>query len=456
MKPTKHNVNLLYSRALSHHSRGDLGLAMKKYLAIIEHFPTHLGCLHNVARLHMAVNNTTEAVAYLTRIIGINRQDHEAFLYRADCHRVTHATALALEDCHASIAIKDTALAHNTLALTYRDLGQFDAAQAEWQRCFEMEPDNRAKWAINMGQTLLLNRDYAQGFRLYEGRNHADVLPVRPEVRHKPSWTGAESCEGKRVIMHSEQGMGDTIHMLRYAEVFKSQGAAWVGVVVPPELYLLAQGTPGVDLVVRDGDEWPTWDLHLPMMSAPRAARTLFQTIPWQGAYIRRQDPPVAPLSSLPSGIGFVWSGSPRMFHEEMWMRPPKGRDMPQAVMLSLVQQIHALYPHMRLVSLQTGRPIPDDAGLEKPQLTDWCVTADIIHSLDLIISVDTAVAHLAGAMGQPVWLLNRKSGDWRWHLDMDTSPWYPSMKIFTQREFADWQPVTQQVLAHLEALSHG
>jgi len=144
------------------------------------------------------------------------------------------------------------------------------------------------------------------------------------------------------------------------------------------------------------------------------------------------------------------------MFHEEMWMRPPKGRDMPQAVMLSLVQEIHALYPHMRLVSLQTARPIPDDAGLEKPQLSDWTTTADIIHSLDLVISVDTAVAHLAGAMGKPVWLLNRKSGDWRWHLNMDTSPWYPSMKIFTQREFADWQPVTQQVLAALEALSHG
>jgi ADP-heptose:LPS heptosyltransferase len=144
------------------------------------------------------------------------------------------------------------------------------------------------------------------------------------------------------------------------------------------------------------------------------------------------------------------------MFHEEMWMRPPKGRDMPQAYMLSLVQEIHDLYPHMRLVSLQTGRPIPDDAGLEKPQLSDWTTTADIIHSLDLVISVDTAVAHLAGAMGKPVWLLNRKSGDWRWHLNMDTSPWYPSMKIFTQREFADWQPVTQQVLAHLEALSHG
>jgi hypothetical protein len=456
MKPTKHNVNDLYSRALSHHSRGDLGLAMKKYLAIIERFPTHLGCLHNVARLHMAVNNTTEATDYLTRIIGINRQDHEAFLYRADCHRITHDTALALEDCHASIDIQDTALAHNTLALVYRDLGQFDAAQAEWQRCFEMEPDNRAKWAINMGQALLLNRDYAQGFKLYEGRNHAGVLSVRPQVKDKPTWLGAESCAGKRIIMHSEQGVGDTIHMLRYAEVFKSQGAAWVGVVVPAELSMLAQGTPGVDLVVTDGDEWPTWDLHLPMMSAPRAARTLFQTIPWQGAYIRRKDHESTTLNQLPRSIGLVWSGSPRMFHEEMWMRPPKGRDMPQTVMLDLVQQIRALYPTITLVSLQAGRPIPSDVGLDKPELKDWTTTADIIDTLDLVISVDTAVAHLAGAMARPVWLLNRKSGDWRWHLDMTTSPWYPSMQIFTQTEFNSWDSVAHQVLAQLEALANG
>lgn len=456
MKPTKHNVNDLYSRAMSHHSRGDLGLAMKKYLAIIQHFPTHLGCLHNVARLHMAVNNTTEAVEYLTRIIGITRQDHEAFLYRADCHRVTHATALALEDCHASIAIQDTALAHNTLALVYRDLQQFDAAQAEWQRCFEMEPHNRAKWAINMGQMLLLNRDYAQGFKLYEGRNHGGVLPVRPQVKHKPTWTGSESCAGQRLIMHWEQGVGDTIHMLRYAEVFRSQGAAWVGVVVPAELYQLAQGSPGVDFVVQDGDEWPTWDLHLPMMSAPRAARTLFQTIPWTGAYIRRRHSVPDPHPSLPRGIGFVWSGSPRMFHEDMWMRPPKSRDMPQADMLSLVKQIHVLYPTINLVSLQAGRPVPPDAGLHLPALRDWSTTADIIDTLDLIITVDTAVAHLAGAMGRPTWLLNRKASDWRWHLDMDTTPWYPTMRIFRQTQFNSWESVAQQVLASLEVLAHG
>jgi hypothetical protein len=429
---------------------------MKKYLEIIERFPTHLGCLHNVARLHMAVNNTGEAIDYLTRIIGINREDHEAFLYRADCHRVQHSTHLALEDCHASINIKDSALAHNTLALVYRDLEAFDSAHAEWDQCLAMEPDNRAKWAINMGQSLLLNRDYANGFKLYEGRRMLGILATRTQVKDKPVWLGQQSCEGQRIIMHSEQGIGDTIQMLRYAQVFKSQGAGWVGVVVPPELYMLAQGVPGVDFVVKDGDEWPLWDLHLPMMSAPRAARTLFQTIPWMGAYIRRKDSAPDPHHSLPRSIGFVWSGSPRMFHEEMWMRPPKSRDMPQAVMMDLVRQIGAQYPSITLVSLQTGRPIADDAGLDKPELKDWPTTANIIDTLDLVISVDTAVAHLAGAMNKPVWLMNRKASDWRWHLDMDTSPWYPSMQIFRQEKFNSWESVVHQVLAQLGELADG
>lgn len=453
MKPTKHNVNELYARAMSHHSKGDLGLAMKKYMEIAEHFPAHLGCLHNIARLHMAVNNTKEATDYLTRIIGINREDHEAFLYRADCLRIQHSTALALADCHASIDIKDTALAHNTLALIYRDLGDFDAAHAEWDTCFTMEPENRAKWAVNMGQSLLLNRDYSNGFKLYEGRRQQNIIPTRPQVRSREAWTGSQSCEGQRIIMHSEQGIGDTIQMLRYAQVFKHMGAVWVGVVVPPELYHLAQGVPGVDLVVQDGEEWPLWDLHLPMMTAPRAARTLFQTIPWEGAYIQRKDSAPDPRHPLPRSIGFVWSGGQRMFHEEMWMRPPKSRDIPQSVMLELVQQIRQRWPAMTLVSLQTGRPIAEDAGLDLPELTDWTTTATIIDTLDLVISVDTAVAHLAGAMNRPVWLLNRKASDWRWHLELDTSPWYPSMKIFRQTDFNSWEPVMDQVLTALGEL---
>jgi len=453
MKPTKHNVNELYARAYHHHSKGDLGMAMKKYLEIIQYFPAHLGCLHNVARLHMATNNTHEARDYLTRIIGINRQDHEAFLYRADCLRIEHACELALADCHASIEIRDTALAHNTLALIYRDQGQFDRAHDEWEQCLVLAPDDRARWAVNMGQSLLTQRDYDRGFKLYEGRRHAGIMQVRSQVRDHEPWLGQTPCANRRIIMHSEQGVGDTIQMLRYARVFKDQGAAWVGVVVQPELALLAQGVPGVDQVVAEEATWPLWDLHLSLMSAPRAARTLFQTIPWQGAYI-----PSTPtsLDTRPASIGFVWSGAQRVFHEEMWMRPPRSRDIPQAQMLSFIQDIHARWPDIRLVSLQAGRPVPEVPGLEQPSLTDWVATRDIVDSLDLVITVDTAVAHLAGAMARPVWLLNRKATDWRWHLDLATSPWYPSMQIFRQTAFNDWQPVLDQVLAQLETLNRG
>jgi hypothetical protein len=124
--------------------------------------------------------------------------------------------------------------------------------------------------------------------------------------------------------------------------------------------------------------------------------------------------------------------------------------------MLTWVRQLTQTYPTIKFVSLQAGRPVPKDAGLELPELKDWNTTADIIDSLDLVISVDTAVAHLAGAMNKPVWLMNRKASDWRWHLELDTSPWYPSVRIFRQEEFNDWSGVMTNIDKCLGELVNG
>lgn len=452
MKPTRQNVNDLYARAYQHHAKGDFALAMKKYQEILKVFPDHTGCLHNVARLHMAVNNTSQAIDTLNQVIRQNSQDWDALLYRAEAYRLTHKMDLALEDAHTSISIKPTALAHNTLALVYRDTEQFDLADQEWNTCLELEPDSKAKWAYNMGQSLLVQRDYANGFRLLEGRRLVGIGQQRPQAENKPAWTGSDTCEGKSIIMHWEQGVGDTIQMLRYAQVFKYMGAEYVAVVVQEELFMLAQGVPGVDLVLKDNEPWPLWDLHLSLMSAPRAARTLFQTIPWMGAYIRRKDE--AATLTQARRVGLVWSGSQKLFHEELWHRPPKSRDISQETMLAWVNEVKATYPDIEFVSLQVGRPIPKDSGLTLPELKDWEATASCIEDLDLVISVDTAVAHLAGAMNKPVWLLNRKATDWRWHLELETSPWYPSMTIFRQDTFMDWLPVLEQVKQRLGAVN--
>lgn len=449
MKPTRHNVNDLYARAYGHHAKGDFGLAMKKYQEILSVFPDHKACLHNVLRLHMAVNNLSEALDYSNRLVRLDSNDWEALLYRADVYRLQHKTELALEDAHTSISIKESALAHNTLALVYRDLEQWDLANSAWQRCVEIDPEGKARWAFNLAQSQLLQRDYATGFRLYEGRRQAGVGQQRPQANNKPAWTGLTKCEGKRMVLHWEQGIGDTIQMLRYAHVFKQMGAEHITVVVQDELFTLAQGIPGVDLVLTDKEPWPLWDLHVSLMSCPRAAGTLFQTIPWTGTYIRHKDEPIKPLEGTPKSIGFVWSGSVKLFAEEMWMRPPKSRDVPQEEFLAWTERVREALPSARLVSLQVGRPVKDTV-LELPELTSWDVTASLIEELDLVITVDTAVAHLAGTMGKPVWLLNRKAPDWRWHLDMNTSPWYPSVRIYRQTEFNVWADVLDHVLKDL------
>jgi hypothetical protein len=251
---------------------------------------------------------------------------------------------------------------------------------------------------------------------------------------------------GRRLLLWAEQGLGDTIQFVRYATQFARQGARLV-LECAPQLERLMQSLSGIDSVVTRETSPGEFDVHLPLLSVPRLFGTTTHSIPAAVPYLA---PAAADRerwrAELGGGeglrVGLVWAGSPT--HAD---------DRNRSIAPELLEPLLEL-PGVRWFSLQIGAradhaprgPLTDLA----PRLVDFAETAAVIANLDLVLSVDTAVAHLAGAVGAPVWTLLPYVPDWRWMLDRDDSPWYPTMRLFRQQHRGEWQPVIERVAAEL------
>jgi hypothetical protein len=284
-------------------------------------------------------------------------------------------------------------------------------------------------------------------------------LPTAEATRHFPQnrWHGEPGIEGRRILLHAEAGLGNTIQFVRYAPLVATLGAT-VLLAVQPELKPLLTGMPGVESVHGPLGAWPEFDLHCPLMSLPMAFATTEQTIPRQVPYLAVDPDAIASWQTIlpaPAGaqglrIGLVWAGASRP-QQPHAAAIDRRRSMALAQMAPL-----GGVPGNVFVSLQLG---PAAAQIETApfplldvaaRLTDFAETAALVEALDLIIAVDTAVAHLAGALGKPVWLLSRHDACWRWGRDRDDSPWYPTMRLFRQTTPGDWAGVMERVAASL------
>jgi hypothetical protein len=261
----------------------------------------------------------------------------------------------------------------------------------------------------------------------------------------QPPWLGEDAISGKVILIHSEQGLGDTIQFCRYVPLVTARGAHVIFEVAPP-LQKLMTGFAGTAQVISRGDPLPDFDLHCPLLSLPLAFGTKLETIPSDVPYLQ------APSSALtnwdtrlgPKGrprIGLVWSGN--AINE---------RDRERSI--DLRSFLPLLDVEVTFVSLQKDVRAPDAALLRErgdilhlgDELEDFSATAELISQLDLVISVDTSVAHLAGALGKPVWILVTHIPDWRWLLDREDSPWYPTARLFRQPRLDDWDNVIIRV----------
>ena len=343
----------------------------------------------------------------------------------------------------------DYADATNNLAVTLQDQGRLGEALAFFHRAVRLMPENYDV-QYNKAMAHLLAGDFETGWREQEIRWK---IKSAPRQLGKPQWMG-ERLNGERVLLHHECGFGDTIQFMRFAPLAAARGASVV-MDVPPNLVRLARMLPGVTEVTATGSPLPAFDLQCPMMSLGLAFQVNERTHPGTTPYVRvpeeaRKRATAAvewPLHGL--RVGLVWSGNPAFTRDQF--RSVRFDDLRP---LLGVQDTHFYALQMgparaQLRTMQADRSTPHVTDLT-PFIVDMADTAALLVNLDLLITVDTAVAHLAGALRKTVWTMIPAAPDWRWLTQRTDTPWYPTMRLFRQQKLGEWLPLVEQLRQEL------
>jgi len=395
----------------------------------------------NLGNVLRAQGRYAEAAVALERSLALDPGVAKTHYDLASALASLDRPGAAIGHFREAIALRpDDAEAHNDLATVLKGQGQLDAAIDAFRAAIRAEP-TYAKAHANLGMALLARGDLAEGWREYEGRWDAGGGFAARRAFSQPQWRG-EAGEGRTLLIHAEQGFGDAIQFCRYAPLAKARGWRLV-LEVHPELVKLMQSLEGVDQVVSRGEPLPAFDLHCPMLSLPLAFGTTLETIPAGVPYLSA-DPEQARLWRGRIGaapglkVGLAWAGGRQTASDGQ-------RSVSPDQLIPLLAT-----PVVRWFSLQKDEPAPEGVMDLMREAKDFADTAALIANLDLVISVDTAVAHLAGALGKPVWLLDRFDPDWRWLTGRRDSPWYPSLTIYRQPKSGDWVVVVEMVVGDL------
>ncbi|MDD9878749.1 MAG: tetratricopeptide repeat protein [Magnetovibrio sp.] len=338
--------------------------------------------------------------------------------------------------------------AWNVLGVTAKATTDLDTAAQAFDRALAIQPDH-AEARTNRGSLRLLGGDWAGGWADYRWRWRGAGRAAPGAGYGRPLWDGAE-VPGGTVLLVGEQGFGDTLQFVRYAPMVKAR-AARVVLECRPELASLLAGAPGVDAIAAPGSAPPDIDAYRPLLDLPGLFGTGPESVPAAAGYLSAPAP--RPLDAAPdAAVGLVWAGSPG--HEN---------DRNRSIGLRALAPLLGV-PGVRFFSLQTGPAADQLAALDGAGrvtdlgrgLGDFADTAASLAGLDLVISVDTATAHLAGAMGRPTWLLVPKVPDWRWGLGGGTTPWYQSLTLFRQTDAGDWRGPVAALAEALRKLAGG
>lgn len=347
----------------------------------------------------------------------------------------------------------DFADAYNNLGILFNKKNQPDSALTCYKKAIELDPHFAdAHW--NMSHALLLTGQFQEGWKEYEWRWKVKELYHHslPQPRNfsQPIWDGSD-IKGRIILLYAEQGFGDAIQFIRYAPLVAQYGATVI-VECPNKLTSLLQNTEGIHKVIAYGDRLPEFDVHCPLLSLPSLFNTTLDNIPAKIPYIIpnptliQEWREVINRNDFNFKVGLVWATD----------RLPKEKSCLLETFSSLT-----LLNDISFYSLQKGEPAIQSKKLPKgmnffdytEKINDFSDTAALIMNLDLVISVDTAVAHLAGALGKPVWTLLPFTPDWRWMLNREDSPWYPTMKLFRQPEPGNWNTVIVHIKKEIRVL---
>jgi tetratricopeptide (TPR) repeat protein len=404
------------------------------------------------AELYVQLGNLYQQQGWLTEAAGAYEQAivlqprmAEAYNHLGNTRQHQGRFAEALDYFQQALTLKlDYAEAYNNLGIALRQCRQVEASIAAYDHAIDLNPNFvEAHWNKSISQLLLGNLQ--EGFVGYNWR--LQWQPFASLVLEHPEWDGSP-LGGQQILLTTEQGLGDTLQFIRYVPQVAQLGGQVI-VQCQPELVALLATVVGVRRILPIGAPLPTFDVQASLMSLPGLLGTNLNTIPRQVPYLK------LPQSSLelstPPGtrikIGIVWTGNPENPYNQLRSCPLsyflQGLSLPGVALYSLQREIPAI-----------DRALVSQSNLQdlSSQLLDFIDTAAAIAQMDLIISIDTAVAHLAGALGKPVWLVLPYVPDWRWMLDRSDSPWYPTFRLFRQSAWGDWAGVFEQVNQALHA----
>jgi Flp pilus assembly protein TadD len=411
---------------MAHYAQGHIGEAENCFRAALRLRPDHANATLNLGSARQLLNHVDEAE-------GLFRQ--------------------------ALVLGVDQARAKSNLALALMEQVRPEEAELCCREALALRPDYPEARA-NLALALLMTGQLEEGWQQYESRWDVEAMeatnPPAPTLS-QPRWTG-QKLQGETVLLYAEQGFGDTLQFCRYAPMVAAAGGRVVLVVQKPLRGLMTTLDGVAEVLCEEDGALPHFDYHCPLLSLPFAFRTTMATIPATIPYLSADAAPWNDfLADLPgTRVGLVWAGKSRAAQPHA-VAIDKRRSMRLSDMAPLLST-----PGCSFVSLQLGLPaaqlqtLPQGTELHDrtAHLADWADTASLIAGLDLVIAVDTAVAHLAGALGKPVWMLNRADSCWRWFLNRDDTPWYPSMRQFRQTSRGDWAGVIERVQQALLGLT--
>lgn len=464
--------------AMERQQTGDFLEAERIYRDILAAEPENADALHMLGVLFSQQGKQELALAHLARAVQLNPVPP---FYHSNLGNVFHAMgrlsdavlcyeeALRLDpdyaEAHGNLANTLDRLGRSTDALTHRleavrlrpdrpesytllgntlrTLGMIHEALVCFGQALAIDPDN-AEAHAGRGVTLLLAGDFLPGWKDYEWRWKTKRFP--PRNFPQPVWDGTELA-GKTILLHAEQGFGDTLQFVRYTALVKEKGGEIVLECQPRLVPLLAR-LPGIREVVAAGSPLPSFDVHAPLLSLPHILSTALNMVPAATPYLtvpeERLEAWRTKIGEAPGKkVGLVWAGSPT--YQDDHIRSLQFGDL--APLLAT--------PGVRFFSLQKGpaaAQLTEQATPLEEDSSDVLDTAAAMQNLDLVITVDSMPAHLAGALGVPVWTLLPYSPDWRWMMYREDSPWYPTMRLFRQPQAGDWASVLARVAEALRA----
>jgi len=408
------NIHKAIQSAHKYHQAGNLDQAEVLCKKILKKQPKHFDALHLLGFICYQSKDYNSAISYLQKAIHINSAD---------------------------------AVAYNNLGQSFLEKVQIHEALFYFQKAIQLKPDYVLAH-FNKSLALLLSGDFKEGLKEYKWRWKLEEHQMRNFSR--PLWNGS-FIKDAAILLHTEQGLGDTIQFIRYAPMVAAKGAKVIA-ECQKELATLLKSVQGIHQIVIQGEELPAFDLHCPLLNLPLVLNTTLENIPAKTPYINadplliqkwrervRDDNGVVK-------VGIAWAGGPR-HKKDRYRSCSLGVFSPLAQLDDIT-----FYSLQKGDAAQQAKNPPEGIKLidYMEEIKDFSDTAALIENLDLVISVDTAVAHLAGALGKPVWTLLSYAADWRWMLNRDDSPWYPSMRLFRQPSLDNWMPVMDRLISEL------